>query len=369
MAERKHRSPRPTTRLPKDAFDLDAHAQQVQTDVAAIHGYLESLRGPGYQDFLRQYAQFRFGQEKKTVVAADGTTTQVDYTDEDFFAADRRDQEEAEESTRAEMTQDISFALNSQWRFTLTPNGRRYADAHRRIVGVSAALLHRVVSSGDEIAEDRPLDITEARYEAEALEVMRRTIMRPYYGVIEGLNEGAIHSIPSFFDIRGSWTWDGDPRQAEEDKKLDKILEIRKTQRGDLGEIDRQLSADRVEAYGDDDWINIFEAEQVYLFEYLRGCMERTLYGSRGSSNFRARAVRGGKLAYSADEIAQARDRAMTVEEVKGEFSTLQNLAEVETWIKGRFGENATFQTLLQTLNPIGLRGSTEDFTKKYFII
>lgn len=369
MAERKHRSPAPGAGLPQNAFDLDAHAQQVAGDIAAIRTYLDELKGPGYAEFQRGFARFLFGREKKTVTAPDGTTTQVDYSDEDFFREDQRQLEEAEGESRVEMTQDISFALNTQWRFTLIPNGRRYAQDHRRIVGLSAALLHRVVSSDDSIADDRPMDITETRWEAEALEVVRRTVMQPYYGVVEGLNEGAIYSIPSFFDIRGTWTYAGDPDQIAKDRKLDKILEVQKAKGGDLREIDRQLSADRVESYGDAKWMNIFDAEQVYLFEYLQGCMERTLTDSRGSRLFMARAVRGGQMAFSPDEISQSEGREITVKSIEEEFSKLKTLTDAEGWIKTRFGPEATFQTLLQTLNPIGLRGSTEDFMRQYFIV
>ncbi len=283
-------------------------------------------------EFIRIWGDQLFGSPTKVTIGTDGNEVEIDWTLDEILHAMGASQEEGERTTRHQLTTETMLIVES---FDQTGGeqggnaGMQFAQARDLVYDV----LQRVIFSDEQLTDARPLHVAETRYLTEFLEVVRRTVLRSPYMLIEGVNETPITSIPSF-DEGEHWE------------------DVFKENFDHFASADERYERARkkVDRYTSDDWPTIIDTVAQYSLEYFQQRARRLTRRLPDEINFASRLTIRGRRAYSDDQVQVYTRRAQEVQDVARELGELKHFNELIPFIGSRFGKDATTSTLLDFL-------------------
>lgn len=209
-----------------------------------------------------------------------------------------------------------------------------------------AAVLMRVIKSEEKIADPYPVTDTETRYEAELLEVIRRSVFNPTYIIVEGVAKGSISSLPSYYE---NYFWLDREREMEESglKELDSY----KTGGERFYQAQQARTRSNVDNLTSEGWVDVANLEEMYIIEYLHERAKRFSDDRRDSYKFWSSVEKGGKPMLSDSVKSSIKSSTELAINKASEIENLESLRDIRSWIKQELGEEATFNTLLEALS------------------
>ena len=89
-----------------------------------------------------------------------------------------------------------------------------------------------------------------------------------------------------------------------------------------------------------------------FLLNYLRQSLRRRTIRLQEGISFAEVFTSGGERVFPDAYIGLERRKLDSLQEFAKEFGDIGSFTDVRPWIKKRFGEDATFQTLLDLIDP-----------------
>jgi len=325
-------------RIPMEKVDeaMQAIAEASQTLIGEIQTKLD-------QDFMdtssrRMLGQVFIGAPHRLATGEDGRVQEQDWTMADLMAASDRLMDEQEAGTRNHLSMDTHKAMSAQREFYRKKRMpiKQKADLN---AAFTLALLDRVLASDVNISESFPVSVPEVYYEAQMVEVVRRTTLESGYVLMEGIGEGSIRVVPSYDD-------DVYTQEVKTEQQIDEAIKSRSRK----------------------EWDAIVEKQSTYIMEYLAILGRKAYYRTKSYLNFldevAPRLTKEGRKAFPAKQVKPEVARANDELSLWRGFKRVKDLDRIIPWAKRRLGEDADFKVLLQRLNG-GRLLSTENHPKQ----
>src|SRR3989344_137770 len=312
-------------RIPMEKVDeaMQAIAEASQTLIGEIQTKLD-------QDFMdtssrRMLGQVFIGAPHRLATGEDGRVQEQDWTMADLMAASDRLMDEQEAGTRNHLSMDPHKAMSAQREFYRKKRKpiKQKADLN---AAFTLALLDRVLATDVNISESFPVSVPEVYYEAQMVEVIRRTTLESGYILMEGIGEGSIRVVPSYDD-------DAFTQEVKTEQQIVEALKSRSRK----------------------EWDEIVEKQSTYIMEYLAILGKKAYHRTKSYLGFldeiAPRLTKEGKKAFPVKQVKPEVARANDELSLWRGFTGVRDLERVIPWARRRLGKDADFKTLLQRLN------------------
>lgn len=239
-----------------------------------------------------------------------------------------------EEGTRRHLARDMMLAIEAQTQFFQEAEHpmKKASDTN---IELAVALMERVLASGEKITERFALNEGETPREAMALELLRRKILRPTYILVE---------IPKL---------DEEFMEEREELITDKMKAVVTRDTNEYFRLEDERIRQGLESRSEQEWTGILEEESSELTDYLKLCLVRNINERKDSLQFLSRLRHKGKRLLPVETENEWKKGIEDLEEMQQELSKVNDTQGALAWIKGRFGDGASFRSFLQYLNPI----------------
>lgn len=318
-----------TEKLPR-RIPIERVDEALQANAEASQTLIEEIRAKLDQDLMdsssrRILGQVFIGAPHRLTTSEDGHVQDQDWTMADLVAASNRLMDEQEAGTRNHLSMDTHKAMSAQREFY-----RKKRKPIKQKADLNAAftlvLLDRVLASDVNISESFPVSVPEVFYEAQMVEIIRRTTLESGYILMEGIGEGSIRVVPSYDD-------DAYTQEVKTEQQIDEALKSRSRK----------------------EWDEIVEKQSTYIMEYLAILGKKAYYRTKSYIGFldevAPRLTKEGKKAFPAKQVKPEVARASDELSLWRGFTKVKDLERVIPWAKRRIGEDADFKVLLQRLN------------------
>lgn len=329
---------------PIDIHDLQLANEEAQEGWSRMHDSLLQRTPPEY---LEIWGKVLGGGSKRETTEIDGTVTKSDWSWDDVNTVFDREKATEEKELEGLVHTEIIAALQAQDSFF---NNSRFRGSHKHMPEHSAvstelirAILKRFYVREDPLT-DRWGPMSERQYEAEALEVIRRTILKPSYMLIEGKAKGPISSIASYDEQTDFWD-QFDERKAKvetqttEDMDSDQIFEV-----------SQKIALENPSTYSRKEWIAILKKERKFLKEFLNAAARRTLQESRDTMLLAENISEQGIRLTSGEELRDLREQNEYTDKVAGWVREMDDITQVRR-LADHLGLPDGFDGLLLTLH------------------
>jgi len=252
--------------------------------------------------YLRILGETLIGSRQLAVAGPDGVQLQ-DWSMDDINKAADRLQAQQENDIRIQLNEELIVATSRQ---NIHFSERRFRGKNihfkkesQQVTDLVRDLLMEVLQSDEDLTYPWIDEMTEDRYAAEALEVIRRTLLRPTYILIEGRAEGPIASVPSY-DEDDFW-YSCDQRR---DEILSGVEDPNNPANSDkVYRAQKQAALQNLTNYTPQEWRQILELEKRYLHEYLTARARRTFTQYTVTVSYAERLYDGRRRAFYARDI------------------------------------------------------------------
>lgn len=266
-----------------DVAQLDRiHTENVGKTAELLESLNRTIDSPSYR---RSIGLALFGSFKKVTKGPNGEEIEEDWTQEEIDAESDRQGLEHERDLKDEMAKHLKLALQSQIQFFSTTEHPMTATANTN-VDMILALTERFLASKEDVFEEYPVMYTEDRKQAQALEVVRQTILKPvstFYENIE-VNEDA-------------WEFQTVEMTLERDMTRWRELEQKRIEQG---------LKDRDE----EEWVEVVLRLDNHLTEYIKGLAVRTVNDRREIIEFGSRLIKDGEKIVNEQNISSWQQEA-----------------------------------------------------------
>ncbi len=340
---------------PKKTIEIAEVIDQIKTEQQALGRLRESVTKMTDPDnsMARLVSRLMFGSKEREVKGEDGLTEMRPWTLADIFELDRQGYPERERGARRSLTQETVIGLREQQEFFTTAEHPRLAEVEA-VIDFTTAIAKRVLASEKSITEPFTIYASATYDEAEMMEIIRRTILEPTYMLMEGHAEGPIGVIPSYDEDDEFW----DPMSERDQKVSSQMKDPRDyTERR---EVQKRIALNNPKGYDSEKWEEILDKEAIYLYQYALVAAGRDSGALQRAAKFYASLTDNGQPVHSNEQLAPLNVRVEELTRIYEEIKGLEGFRQLSGWIKQRFGPEATFQTLLQTLSPVDLNHQPE---------
>ena len=282
-----------------------------------------------------------FGSPAKIETAPDGKQYQRPWTMGDIMQRMDEMRDEEEKDVRESMTVDIMMAMKIQTDF-FDANEHPLKSKSLDIAEFTITLLKNVLDSDENIADPYSVTVGEAYSQAELLEAVRRTVLKPTQILLEGRGRSGIHSVSGYRDHE---FWEERRNLITEEMSETDDLE-------EYNRLERERIKKGLENRAEEEWSYLIGQEEHFLLNYLRQSLRRKTMQLQEEISFAEVFTRGGERVFPDAYIELERRKLNALQEVSKEFGDIGSFTDVRPWIKSRLGEDATFQTFLDFLNP-----------------
>ncbi len=290
------------------------------------------------------YIGLMMGSEKKVITNPDGSTEEAEWTLGDLMSEWDKQGEIEEREVRVQLAEEILLTVRYQHDFFIRREEPAEYHQSEQAIECTLALLEWVAKSPDNITDRYPVGgmVAETRDAAEMLEVIRRVVLRPSYMIMEGVARSDIRPVPSYEDD----FWDVlDERRARVEAQMKNPRD-----HDEYMSTQVKVTHDNPKQYTWDEWKEILNEEMVYLHEYLQGCAVRSVGEMRERVDFYSSLTKDGQHLLTQEVKEKWDDQVRDIAAIVDELLALEKFEQVLPWIKQKFGEVATFKTLLEKL-------------------
>lgn len=318
-----------------------------KAESAEIAESILSMLEPEMEANMSLYGRVFMGSSHKLVFDADGIGHAEDWTIEELMERGDEMNADSEKKVRESLDEELSAVEKYQAKFfkdRYFGKNQHLFDESEQVQEYIRELRCEVRNSNAKLAYPWVIDEREERRAAEFLEVIRRTVLKPSYVIMEGVGEGYITSIPSFDDP----------------KSMDELDERRNNSGYVIGGPEKykdyrarlvQEAMDNPKSYSSEEWREILDKEKTYLFEYLKGRAIRGLRAMFNHIDMSDRLYDGRKKVFKKKDMEKLNEQYTPAFLVPTIVRGVSSLEDLHPSLKATLGEDLTPRQLLMALN------------------
>lgn len=250
---------------------------------------------------LRILGQAFIGSRQLAVAGPDGVELR-DWTMAEIHRTMDDLQEKQESEIRGRLNEELIVATTWQENYfsekRFRGKNRHFVLESQQVTDLVRSLLSEFSRSKEDLTYPWVLEMTEDRYAAEAVEVIRRTVLKPTYILMEGPAEGPITSIPSYNENE---FWQNYEEQLQGIKSglenPDDIDSLRQAQ--------KETALHNPAEYSPEEWRRILAKEKRYLHEYLTSRARRAYSKFAETVGYAESLYDGRKKVYHAKDVKE----------------------------------------------------------------
>lgn len=337
-------SSKPRTR---ELTDVAVEAKKTQALASELlESITASLEGSGVIGLL---ARSMMGGEYQEVTKPDGSIEKTPWTLQDIFDHERENRPQYEKNTRQTLVREVAIGLDQQRAFFTTSEHPRLPEVES-VIQFTAALMQRLLASEGSITEPFPWgDKPDAYSDAEMLEIMRRTLLKPHYMIMEGFAQGEIRTIPSYDEVSDFWE-PSNERDAQVKALLKNPQDLEEYQK-----IQKHIALTNPRSYDNEEWENILDRQQVYLLEYAATFLTAATNKLARNMELLDLYTVNEQPLVSETTLLLLKEELGKLLKISSQFAEVTDFNKLLRKIQNQFGSDADYQTLFQAFKPMDL--------------